>query len=155
VAAVAVPIAVAVPVPIPIPIPITVPEYAPIAIVIIAIEAARAPAAIVKKPATDERDLLGGAELVLRQSNIGRAGEAHRIRAVGQQRRTEDGCGGQRDKQELVHFRTSSFFWSGLGQADQQSILWLAKCARSNDLDCLRRRDQIAGTSLWWKYEQQ
>jgi hypothetical protein len=101
-------IAVPITVSIAITVPIAVPEYAPIAITIVVIiafkEAARAAEAFVANPATDACDLLGDAELVLRKANVGRAGETHRIRAVGQQRRTEDGCGGQRDKQELVHF---------------------------------------------------
>jgi hypothetical protein len=103
---IAITIAIAVTVSVPIAVPI--PEDAPI-IIIIAIEAARAPAAIVKKLATHTHNLLGDAQLVLRQSSIGRAGEADRVGPAGQQRRPEDGCGGQRDKQQLVHFRTSHF----------------------------------------------
>jgi hypothetical protein len=74
------------------------------------VEAARAAEAVVAESATYALDLFDDAQLVLRQSNIGRAREANRIGTVGQQRGAEDSCGGQRDKQELVHFGTSSFF---------------------------------------------
>jgi hypothetical protein len=115
---VAIAVTVAVAVTIPIPIPITVPEHAPIAIVIVALEeAARAAdAEVVANLATHARDRLGDAELVLRQTNIGRAGEADRSGAVGQQRRAEDGRGAQCGKQQLVHCRTSSFFSVRIGK---------------------------------------
>jgi hypothetical protein len=76
-------VSIAIAIAVSIPIAVTFPENAPIAIaiIIIAIEAARAPTAIVKKTAT--HDLLGDAQLVLRQSNIGRAGEADRLGPVG------------------------------------------------------------------------
>jgi hypothetical protein len=95
------------------------------------VEAARAAEAVVAESATYALDLFDDAQLVLRQSNIGRAREANRIGTVGQQRGAEDSCGGQRDKQELVHFGTSSFFavrvWMRTCKA--------RKCAQLNDLD--------------------
>jgi hypothetical protein len=140
-------IAVAVPIAVPVMVAIALPEYAPITIaivIIIAAEAARLAEAIVAESATHALDLLDDAQLILRQSSIGRAREADRIGTLGQQRRPEDGCGGQRDKQELAHFRTSSFF---CGQSLDR-ILQSRKCTRLNDLDSFRGRNQIAGTSL-------
>jgi hypothetical protein len=102
--AVAIPIAIAV----PIMITVAIPECAPITITIVVIivreEATRAADAVVANPATYALDLLDDARLVLRQSS---AGEADRIRAIGQQRRAHYGGGGQGDKQKLVHLRTS------------------------------------------------
>jgi hypothetical protein len=68
---------------------ITVP-----ALIAIFIEAARAAGALVTNPATYALDFLDDARLVLRQSSSGRAREADRVRAVGQQRRAQSGGGG-------------------------------------------------------------
>jgi hypothetical protein len=100
--------AVAIPIAVPIMITVAIPECAPITITIVVIavreEATRAADAVVANPATYALDLLDDARLVLRQSS---AGEADRIRAIGQQRRAHYGGSGQGDKQKLVHLRTS------------------------------------------------
>jgi hypothetical protein len=97
---------------------ITVP--APIAIVVF-IEAARAADALVTNPATYARDFLDDARLVLRQSSTGRARQAARIRAVGQQRRTQYGGGGQGDKQKLCASQNLPAF--AVEKPDQVAIL--------------------------------
>jgi hypothetical protein len=130
VAAIVIPVAIPVPVPIEVAVTITVPEYAPITItiaiiiiiIITGVEATqRAAVAAIAIPATYAPDLLDDAQLVLRRPNIGRAGKADRVGAVGQQRGAENGCGGGQRQQELVHFSSSSFLRSWPGKADSPS----------------------------------
>jgi hypothetical protein len=102
-------ITVAVPIPVEIAVPIAIPEYAPIAVIVIAEEAARPTEALIANPAAYALDLLDDAQLALRRRNIGSAGEIDRVGTPGQQRGADEGSGGgQRHQQELVHFGSSS-----------------------------------------------
>jgi hypothetical protein len=121
--AVSITVSVAVSITVSIAVSITVSITVPVPIAIVVIEAARAAETLVTDPATYALDFLDDTRLVLRQSNTGRAGEADRIGAVGQQRRAQYGGGGQGDKQKLVHLSTSRFFAVRLGAAGPSSNL--------------------------------
>jgi len=104
--AVTIPVAVTISVPVAIPIAIPVMIVVPKSPIIVIIEAAHPPIAVVENPSADAPDLLDCAELVLRHLDPGGAGQAHRVGA--DHPRAEHRRGGQCRKQELVHFERPS-----------------------------------------------